>query len=336
MISIGVALALPDEAGGEVTVGGSGIGPVQAASPETSHRMRSAVQGCIWPLSVIRGRLATLPGMGFRDVMRRRQNPLKRMSVQELEVDGARLRLHELAPVDAQGVPLPGRPVFVLVHGLGVSSRYFVPLSELLAVHGRVVLLDLPGFAGLPRPARAFSIPDFADVTRKALNLLAVADPVLVGHSMGAQVVVELAASQPAYSSAVVLVGPVVNPAERKLPLLALRFLQSAVKESGLNALVAASQYVACGPTWFRDTVPAVLAYPIEERIRRLRARVVLISGDGDHVSPPSWRRELATDLTSARTVTINGAAHGVVFDHAPLLAGEILALVGIAADVER
>jgi pimeloyl-ACP methyl ester carboxylesterase len=79
-----------------------------------------------------------------------------------------------------------------------------------------------------------------------------------------------------------------------------------------------------------------VLAYPIEERIRRLEAPVVLISGDGDHVSPPSWRGQLATNLTSARTVTINGAAHGVVFDHAPVLAGEILALVGIPADVER
>ncbi|MBK8461235.1 MAG: alpha/beta fold hydrolase [Micropruina sp.] len=273
--------------------------------------------------------------MWIRDVLLRR-NPLTRMKVQEMEIDGARVRLHELAPVDANGVALPGLPTFVLVHGLGVSSRYFVPLSVLLAEHGRVVLIDLPGFAGLPRPARTFTINDFADVARQAVDKLGVVRPVLVGHSMGAQVVVEMAADQPSYSPAVVLVGPVVNATERRLPMLALRFLQSATKESGLNALVAASQYATCGLNWLRETVPTVLHYPIEERLRRVDSRVVLISGDGDYVSPLAWRTALAGELESARTVTIKGAAHGVVFDHAPLLAREVLALVGITEESEQ
>ncbi len=71
------------------------------------------------------------------------------------------------------------------------------------------------------------SIVDFADVVKRALDELQVVDPLLVGHSMGAQVVTEILAQYPQYSTAAMLVGPVVVPGERSLYAVVGQFLRS-------------------------------------------------------------------------------------------------------------
>ena len=83
---------------------------------------------------------------------------------------------------------------FVLVHGLGVSSSLFREVTDRLRHLGRVVVYDLPGFGGVPHPRDPMSIGEFASVMGASLIDLGITEPVLVGHSMGAQVAAELAA----------------------------------------------------------------------------------------------------------------------------------------------
>ncbi len=52
----------------------------------------------------------------------------------------------------------PGSPPVVLVHGIGVASRFMVPIAELLAPHHPVYAPDLPVSArAQSRPARRTS-----------------------------------------------------------------------------------------------------------------------------------------------------------------------------------
>ena len=90
-----------------------------------------------------------------------------------------------------------GAPTFVLVHGIGVSSEYFVPLAQHLVEHGDVITLDLPGFGDTTRPPHPLSIAGFAAATHKIMRFEGVKNPVMLGHSMGAQVVTEMAARDP-------------------------------------------------------------------------------------------------------------------------------------------
>src|SRR4051812_20700615 len=53
---------------------------------------------------------------------------------------------------------------FVLVHGIGVSSRYFQPAAAELAKLGTVYVVDLPGYGAAPNPRRDVSIKDHAAV----------------------------------------------------------------------------------------------------------------------------------------------------------------------------
>lgn len=257
-----------------------------------------------------------------------RRNPLLRLERRELVVGESRVRVFQLSTSDPALTEARGLPTFALVHGLGVSSKYFVPLAEELAPFGRVVLFDLPGFAGLPEPPTRPTIGAFARVVTEALVRLDADDPVLVGHSLGAQVVAEILVTRPGYCPGAMLIGPVVNAAERNLPLLTWRFAQSAARESPANAAVAATAYLRAGPRWFRDTVPQMLRYPIERRLSGTPTPLVLVRGTHDRVAPPDWLEDLAARARVGRVVTVPSAAHGVVFDHGPLLAREVLTLV--------
>jgi pimeloyl-ACP methyl ester carboxylesterase len=255
---------------------------------------------------------------------------LERMTVHEFQFADARVRVYELwtmSPQEAERVDLT---TFVLVHGLGVSSAFFVPLAHELAPYGRVLLFDLPGFHDLPKPKHRMAIVDFADVVKRALDELQVIDPLLVGHSMGAQVVTEILAQYPQYSTAAMLVGPVVVPGERSLPIVLGRFVQSAVFEPPGNLVAALAAYARAGFRWISDTAPKVLAYPLDERLALARTDLMLVAGVHDRISPAWWREQLADGRPGARVVTLAHASHGVVHDEYRALADELTALAGI------
>ena len=85
-----------------------------------------------------------------------------------------------------------GKPL-LLVHGLGATWRSWDPILPALAASREVIAVDLPGFGETPPLAGEVSIATLADAVTaflKEQNLLRVD---LVGSSMGARLVVELA-----------------------------------------------------------------------------------------------------------------------------------------------
>lgn len=222
-------------------------------------------------------------------------------------------------------------PDFVLIHGIGVSSKYFVPLAALLAEHGRVIVFDLPGFGGVPKPERVLYVEGFAAVVRSALDELGVARPVLIGHSMGAQVAVELCVQQPRFDGAVVLVGPVVEPCQRSTRTILRAFAKSSLRERPGAALRSIQGYLRTAPSWFITVFPAMMKYPIEHRITYLRGALAILRGEADLVCTRDWVTTLATAATRA-DVSISivpGASHQFVVDHAPAV---VRAALGVDA----
>jgi len=209
-----------------------------------------------------------------------------------------------------------GTRPFVLVPGIGVSSTYFERLAPNLNEFGPVYALDLPGFGGVPHPDHALGIREYADLVGKVIDDLGLDDPIVVGHSMGSQVVSDLASRRPDLTT-LVLIGPVVNPAERKLVTQARRFLVAATHEPGRVKALAISAYLFCGFKWFSRVLPKMMSYPIEDALPLIRAHTLVIRGEFDGVAPRDWVERVGELLPSSRLWEIPEAAHSVMYAHA-------------------
>lgn len=234
---------------------------------------------------------------------------------------------HEVA-VRVRGPEGGGGPDVVLVHGIGVSGRYFAPLVAALATRARVVVPDLPGFGGSPRPPAPLSIAEHAAVIRALVDALGLAHPVLLGHSMGAQVVTEAAATAaPGEVGGVVLVGPVTDPRAPTAAGQGLRLLRDVAHERPRWTVAQLREYLRCGPRWYLATLPHVLAFPTAARLADVGVPVLLVRGLHDPVAPAPWLTDLATAAPGAARLVVPRGGHLAQVNGARRLADAVVRL---------
>jgi pimeloyl-ACP methyl ester carboxylesterase len=235
----------------------------------------------------------------------------------------------------ASGSATAESPTFVLVHGIGMSHRYLERLASQLSVHGTVHSLDLPGFGGITHPADPLVVQDHARLIGDVLDQIGVSQAVLVGHSMGAQFVTELARTRPELASSVVLMGPVTDP-DRATAIAQGRDLAvDALGETPLGNLLTISDYIRCGPRWFFTTLPAMLDYRTDLALASVVAPVLVLRGINDPVARVSWCLALAAAAPDGEMREIAHSRHLVHFTAARQTAAAILEFLRRSARVE-
>ena len=213
-------------------------------------------------------------------------------------------QVHEDLTIVVKRFPVRHEPrdtdrAFVLVHGIGVSSRYFQPLAAELAQHGTVYLVDLPGYGAAPDPRRDVTIADHASVLASVLRRAGLEDAVLVGHSWGSQVVSMLAHDHPEVTQRIVLMAPTLEPDARTFWRATRNLLHDSLREPPVVFGIAVTDYLLrCGVPYLMRQVPHMLADRIEQRVAGLRARVLVVNGDRDPIVSPRWATELS-DLSA-------------------------------------
>jgi 2-hydroxy-6-oxonona-2,4-dienedioate hydrolase len=222
------------------------------------------------------------------------------------EVEGARLHARAWATGD--------RPAVVLVHGMVVSSRYLVPIAELLSSRFDVWAPDLPGFGrsdgGIPaRPA------PLARSLRDWLGARDLTGSSLLGNSYGCSVAAELAMREPDVVDRLVLSSPTTDPTARSLPRLLARFLRESRTQSGEYRRTMRRDYRSAGAKRAAATLRAVLRDRPEERLPYVEVPTLVVRGSEDPIVSPAWAAEVARLLPRGRLVTLEGATHAMVHD---------------------
>ena len=207
-----------------------------------------------------------------------------------------------------------GPGVVVLVHGIGVSGRYFEPLAAELARTHRVITPDLPGFGDSPNGGPPLDIEELGEVVAALVRKEGLVTPLLLGHSMGAQVVVAAAAAHPGLAGGLVLVGPVVEPGTRSLARQALRLLRDTRHETVRANGMTIRDYVRAGPVWYARHLGPMRDYRTEEHLREVIAPVVVVRGEDDPVAPWDYVERLAACAPNGRAVEVPGAGHIAMF----------------------
>jgi N-formylmaleamate deformylase len=101
------------------------------------------------------------------------------------------------------------KPPFVLLHGSADSGLTWMPVAEWLSVEYDVIMPDAQGHGQSDRLTPAYHPSEMAKQMAVLIQLLKLERPALMGHSMGADAVVELALQNPGLPSAIVLEDPI-------------------------------------------------------------------------------------------------------------------------------
>lgn len=205
-----------------------------------------------------------------------------------------------------------GQPV-VLVHGIGVSARYFERLAVELASGSAVYAIELPGFGPSPWPRRALSVPQLGEIVVSVLRRLSLNEVVLVGHSMGCQVATETAARAPELVHKLVLLGPTVNDQERSIGQQALRLAQDTLRESPAVNWMVFTDYLRSIVPYIR-TLPAMVGHQLEVALPQVACPVVLMRGERDPIVPLDWLQRLAAANPNSTIVEVPGVPHVLMF----------------------
>ena len=208
-------------------------------------------------------------------------------------------------------------PAMVLVHGLGLSADFWWRNGPPLAAAGfRVLAPDLPGFGKTDGPPH-LTVPDQARAVADWADAIGLGPAAYVGHSVSCQAVLELAATEPARVTAVVLAAPTGDPA----PLTRLRQVAGFIADPVFEPLglipTVGEHYLRAGiGRWFRTWV-ASGSHDALETAKQVAAPGIVLLGKHDPVVRRSFAQALAEALPGGRCVVLEHGAHAVVFDAA-------------------
>jgi pimeloyl-ACP methyl ester carboxylesterase len=210
------------------------------------------------------------------------------------------------------GAPDPRRPPVVLIHGLSISSRYFVPTLRCLGARVEAIALDLPGFGRSGGPARALDVSEMAGAVVAWLDAAGIERAILLGNSVGTQVALEVAARRPERVVGLVLTGLALGGADERRWSHLWHALQDAPREPLALWPLQVVDLVAAGPRRVLTTLRHALADRIEPKLAEVVAPALVVRCDRDPFAPGWWVEEVARRLPNGRLVCIPKATHAV------------------------
>ncbi|MFD4443720.1 alpha/beta fold hydrolase [Nocardia sp. NPDC058519] len=105
----------------------------------------------------------------------------------------------------------------VLIHGVGTSLDFWNSVAPILAENRRTIALDLPGSGESLLPRGSYDLESVTDATIDFLDRIRVSGTVLIGHSLGALVTLQMAAKRPDLVQTLILIDPVLFDVEAVL-----------------------------------------------------------------------------------------------------------------------
>lgn len=235
---------------------------------------------------------------------------------------------HSTLPAIERG---KGRPV-VFLHGYPLSHEIWQPQLETLSTRHRVVLLDLPGY-GL---AQEWPVPDSlsgcAEIVHRTLARRFASPVVVVGHSFGGYVALELFRNHPEQFQALVLTNTRSEPdgaeAREKRLATAKRLedpSQGLDVEETARGLLSPKTWEGAGPLpeTVRRIVRNVPSRTIIGTLKAIAGRAdltpvlstihvpaLVVWGEEDRLIPPAQSRSMVARVRGSSGVGIPEAGH--------------------------
>ena len=225
-------------------------------------------------------------------------------------------------------------PAIVFLHGWGAFKELWWSTLRDLGRDYRCFAIDMPGH-GESRIGRADQIERIATLVADFCADLGLTSVILVGHSMGGSVAVELTLHYPHLVQRLALIDAAVDayrmPAYTRLYLLpaigwpVFRITQAigrAFRPIGqriphdhgggwIRPWVRRASYLATfDPEGLYRILRSLFATRADERLQQIRVPTLVLTGQFDSLVPPSHARRLAQVIPGARYVVLPASIH--------------------------
>lgn len=219
-------------------------------------------------------------------------------------------------------------PPLVYLHGAGGVTAADPLLAELARSHSVYAPL-LPGYGDSEESPSIRDMLDFTLHTWDVVAGLGLKDPLLVGHSMGGMIAAEMAAIAPNDVSRLALLAPAglwrdEHPIPDIFALLPYELPGYLFHDAAAGAAMMSVGQGIDDPEFLKAFLvqnarqmgmAGRLLFPIperglEERLYRIKAKTVVVWGEGDRLIPPVYARGFVEGIAGAELVSVPEAGH--------------------------
>jgi len=213
--------------------------------------------------------------------------------------------------------PSKGAKTAILLHGWRSEGSVWNAVAQRLNKdHYSVYALDLPGFGGSPAPKTPFTLSDYADVVLKFIEKMKLKNGILVGHSFGGRVAIQLTATKPTLVSKLILVDSAGFADTKKQGLKTLaKFMKPVFTPSYMQGIrkwiyekLGAEDYLATPA--LQQTFVNVIEEDLSSNLSRIQIPTLLVWGEHDQDTPVSYGEKMHTAIHGSQLVILPDAGH--------------------------
>ncbi len=265
------------------------------------------------------------------------------MQTQRIQIQGFSVNYAVLGCPD--GKLNPDRETLVFLQGWGTSISIYPKLLEQMAQFVPVVAADFPGFGETAEPDRPWGVGEFADFVIELIRTLGLKKVILMGHSHGGRVSIEIASRQglPFTITRMILMDaagvlPKKTPKQKlrqrkykicrwilELPLC--RVLYPDALEN-LRRSHGSADYLNASPM-MRQTLVRCVNTDMTPKMPSVHIPALLLWGEKDTATPLSDGETMERLLPDAALVKVPGAGHFCFVDSWPLVSRVLASYLG-------
>ncbi len=240
-----------------------------------------------------------------------------------------------------------GKPLVILVHGVGLNRHMWQGQIDVLAARYRVITYDLLGHGESPPPPSRPSLTLLSDQLRSLLDDLGFREAAVAGFSLGGMIARRFAMDHGDRLWALAI----LNSAHRRDPAAqaAIEKRIEQTREDGTAATVDAAlerwfteafqrdhpdvidlvrQWVLANGNPHYPDIYQLLANGVEELIAPnppIRCPALVMTGEEDYGNSPEMTHAIAAEIPGAETVILPGLRHMAMMESPAVFNGKLL-----------
>lgn len=214
----------------------------------------------------------------------------------------------------------------LIIPGWGGTRKSWNNFIEIAEKEIEVYFVDMPCFGDIPCPQEIWGVEEYADFVKTKIAELGLNKPIILGHSFGGQVAVNLVAQNPDLAERLVLSGaavirpnktfkrailigvtkvgkcvfkmPILNKAEN----LAKKILYKAVDSPDYNKTDGVK----------REIFKKVIRQNQEDKLEKIMVPTLVVWGSADSYVSLKYGKRIASLIPNAKLEIIEGGRHGL------------------------